>query len=68
MAAAAETSRDVLAVVAEPRDGGAASRLADDAVFVPDAGGVGRWWRHHCFSFIDTTFSRDMHSSRPVFR
>ena len=46
---AAETSRDVRAVVAEPRDGGASSRLADDAVLVPDAGGVGRWWRHYCF-------------------
>ena len=45
-------------MVAEPRDGGAASRLADDAVLVPDAGGVGRWWRHHCFLFVDTTFSR----------
>ena len=60
-----------MAVVAEPRDGGAASRLADDAVFVPDAGGVGRWWRHHYYCFVvDRTFSRVVSyaHSRPVFR
>ena len=57
---AAETSRDVRAVVAEPRDGGASSRLADDAVLVPDAGGVGRWWRHYCFLLSTHNFLKSV--------